>query len=249
MAYPLSYPFLRLPRTSFQSYKPTSVSASTCFASRSSHPRSPTALGRSLGVLYLVSATAPLSFWLRTRLLPVAWASSVTSSLGTTTQFSASRSVVSSAYPHPTSSLLYAPPLLLLLAISRFKLCGVRSRRRVLRGPLHLLAIWLDAAEMLRSTPLTLGKSRPMRKSSTRFVAHSGLASRFSQIPRCSFNSPTATTVSPRIWVSCTITASEAQYLLLMPWLPVCSAFLPPCLPKSLYAVLRRPSSRSARRG
>jgi hypothetical protein len=31
----------------------------------------------------------------------------------------------------------------------------------------------------------------------------------------------------------------------LMPWFPVCSAFLAPRLPTSLYAVLRRPSSRS----
>jgi hypothetical protein len=110
----------------------------------------------------LVSATAPLHFSLRLRLLRAAWASSVTSSLSTTTQFSASRSVASSVYPHSTSSLLNALPLLVLLAISRFKLCGVRSRRRVLtcpmmRGPLLLLTIWLDAAEMLRSTPLTRG--------------------------------------------------------------------------------------------
>jgi hypothetical protein len=162
MAYPRSYPFLRLPRTFFQSYKPTSVSASTCFASQSSLSRFLTALGRSLGVLYLVSATAPLRFWLRTRLLRVALASSVTSSMSTTTQFSESRSIASSAYPSPASSLHYAPSLLVLLAISRFKLCGVRSRRRVLtcrmkRRPLLLLSIWLDAAEMLRSTPLTLG--------------------------------------------------------------------------------------------
>jgi hypothetical protein len=63
---------------------------------------------------------------------------------------------------HPASSLLYAPPLFVLLAISRFKLCGVRSRRRartcrMMRGPLLSRTIWLDAAEMLRSTPLTLG--------------------------------------------------------------------------------------------
>jgi hypothetical protein len=82
--------------------------------------------------------------------------------LSTTTQFSASRSIASSAYPHPASSLHYAPPMLVLLAISRFKLCGVRSHRRVLtcrtmRGPLLLRTIWLDEAEMLRSTPLTLG--------------------------------------------------------------------------------------------
>jgi hypothetical protein len=75
---------------------------------------------------------------------------------------SASRSVVSSAYPHPASSLLYAAPLLVLLAISRLKLCGVLSRRwvltcRMMRGPLLLLSIWPDAAEMLLSTPLTLG--------------------------------------------------------------------------------------------
>jgi hypothetical protein len=59
-------------------------------------------------------------------------------------------------------SLLYAPPPLVLLVISRFKLCGVRSRRRVLtcrtvRGPLLLVTIWLGAAEMLRSLPLTHG--------------------------------------------------------------------------------------------
>jgi hypothetical protein len=53
-----------------------------------------------------------LAFWLRTRLLRVALSSSVTSSLSTTTQFSASRYVASSAYPYFASSLLYAPPLL-----------------------------------------------------------------------------------------------------------------------------------------
>jgi hypothetical protein len=37
MAYPRAYPFPRLPRTSSQSYKPTSVSASTCFPSKK-HP-------------------------------------------------------------------------------------------------------------------------------------------------------------------------------------------------------------------
>jgi hypothetical protein len=82
--------------------------------------------------------------------------------LSITTLFSASRSVASLAYSHPASSLLYAPPVLALLAIPRFKQCGVRSRRRMLtyrmiRGLLLLLAIWLDAAEMLRSTPLSLG--------------------------------------------------------------------------------------------
>jgi hypothetical protein len=41
----------------------------------------------------------------------------------------------------------------------------------------------------------------------------------------------------------------RAQNLLSMPWFPVCSAFLAPRLPKSLYAVLRRPSSISTRRG
>jgi hypothetical protein len=141
MAYPRSYTFLRLPRISFQSYTPTSLGASTYFASRSSLPRFPTAVGRSQGVLHIVSAMAPLRFWLRPRLLWVAWASSVTSSLGTTTQFSAARCVAYSAYPHPASSLLYSPPLLVLLAICRFRLCGVRSRRRILtcrtmRGPL-----------------------------------------------------------------------------------------------------------------
>jgi hypothetical protein len=89
-------------------------------------------------------------------------ASSVTSSLSTMTKFSASRSVVSLAYPHLASSPLYAPPLLVRLAISRFKLCGMRSRRRVLtcqitRETLLLLTIWLYAAEVLRSTPLTFG--------------------------------------------------------------------------------------------
>jgi hypothetical protein len=156
---PSLVPFLYLPRTSFQSYWP-----STSFASRSSLHRFLTALiGQSLGVLHVVSATAPLRFWLRTRLLWVAWASSVTSSLSTTTQFSASRSAASSAYSHPASSLLYGLPLLVLLAISRLKLCGVRSRRRVLicrmiLEPLFFLSIWLEAAEMLRSTLLTLGK-------------------------------------------------------------------------------------------
>jgi hypothetical protein len=76
---------------------------------------------------------------------------------------SASRYITSSAYPYPASSLLYAPPLLVLFAaISRFKLYGVHSRRRALtgrmmRGPLLLLIIWLDTPEVLRSTPLTLG--------------------------------------------------------------------------------------------
>jgi hypothetical protein len=39
--------------------------------------------------------------------------------------FSATRYVAFSAYPHRASSLLYSPPLLVLLAISRFKLYGV----------------------------------------------------------------------------------------------------------------------------
>jgi hypothetical protein len=60
---------------------------------------------------------------------------------------------------------------------------------------------------------------------------------------------PTETTASPRMWVSCTITASEARSLPLMPWFPVCSAFLAPRLLKSLSAMLRRPSSSSTRRG
>jgi hypothetical protein len=67
-ACPRSYPFPRLPRISFQSYKPTSVIASTCFASPTSLPSFLTALSRTLGGLHLVSATAPLFFWLRTRL-------------------------------------------------------------------------------------------------------------------------------------------------------------------------------------
>jgi hypothetical protein len=33
---------------------------------------------------------------------------------------------------------------------------------------------------------------------------------------------PATTMASPRMWVSCTTTASEAQNLLLMPWYPVC---------------------------
>jgi hypothetical protein len=160
MAYPRSYPFLRLPRTSFQSCKHTSLSASTCFASRSSLPRFVARLGLSLGVLHLVSATAPLRFWLRTRLLLVALASSVTRSLSNTTQFPR-RGLSHLHRPTltPASSLLYALPLLMLLAIFRFKLCGVRSRRRVLicqmmRKPMLLLTTWLDATEMLRSIPL-----------------------------------------------------------------------------------------------
>jgi hypothetical protein len=160
MPYPRSYPFLRLPGTSFQSYKPISMNASNCCASRSFLPRFLTVLGRSLGILYLVSVTAPLHFWLRTRLLPVASASSVTSFLGTTTQFP--RRGLLRPRPHPASSLLYAPPLLVLFAISRFKLCGVRSRRHVLtcrmkRGPLlsadHLARCGGDAS----AHPLTLG--------------------------------------------------------------------------------------------
>jgi hypothetical protein len=34
-----------------------------------------------------------------------------------------------------------------------------------------------------------------------------------------------------------------------MPWFPVCLAFLAPRLPKSLYAVLRRPSTRKYSEG
>jgi hypothetical protein len=143
----------------------TSFSASTYFASRSSLPRFLTTLGRSLGVLYLVSITAPLRFWLRTRLLWVALASSVTSSLSTTTWVSSSRSVAYSAYPHPASSLLYAPPLLVLRTISRFNGCGVRSRRRVFEMSnnawasafAHHLARCGGMASVHSSTPLTLG--------------------------------------------------------------------------------------------
>jgi hypothetical protein len=71
---------------------------------------------------------------------------------------------VSRIFGLPSSRIISTlrSPQLVLLAISRVKLCGVHSRRRVLtcrimRGPLLLLTIWLDAAEMLRSTPLTLG--------------------------------------------------------------------------------------------
>jgi hypothetical protein len=53
-------------------------------------------------------------------------------SMSTTTQSSASRSIVCSPYPHPVSSLLYALPLLVVFAISRFKQYGERLRRRVL---------------------------------------------------------------------------------------------------------------------
>jgi hypothetical protein len=63
------------------------------------------------------------------------------------------------------------------------------------------------------------------------------------------FNSPTATTASPRMWASCIITASEAQYFIMMPRFPVSSAFLAPRLPELFYAVLRKPRSRSTRRG
>jgi hypothetical protein len=38
-------------------------------------------------------------------------------------------------------------------------------------------------------------------------------------------NSPTATTASPRMWVSCNVTVSEAQNLLLMLWFPVVRRF------------------------
>jgi hypothetical protein len=62
-------------------------------------------------------------------------------------------------------------------------------------------------------------------------------------------SSPAVSTASLRMWVSFTTTACEAQNLLLMPWFPVCSAFIVPCPPISLYAVLRRPSSRSTQRG
>jgi hypothetical protein len=74
------------------------------------------------------------------------------------------RVAVSRIFGLPSSHILSSlrPPLLVLLAISRFKLCVVRSRRRVLtcrmmRGLVLLLTIWLYAPEMLRSTPLTLG--------------------------------------------------------------------------------------------
>jgi hypothetical protein len=119
------------PRTSYQTYKPTSVCASTYFTSRSSLPCFLIALGGTLGVSHLVSVTAPLRFWLRTRVNRVATASSVTSSLSTTTPSSASWFVVSSVYPHPAFSPLFYPPVLVLLASSQFKLCGVHSHRRL----------------------------------------------------------------------------------------------------------------------
>jgi hypothetical protein len=128
MACPRSYPFPSLPHLSFQSYKPTTLSASTCFASPTSLPRFLAAHGRSLGVLHLVSVTAPLRLWLRTRLHRAAWASSVTCSISTTALSSASWYVAFSVYPHPASSPFFAPSLLVLLAISRFKLCGVCIR-------------------------------------------------------------------------------------------------------------------------
>jgi hypothetical protein len=53
--------------------------------------------------------------------------------------------------------------------------------------------------------------------------------------------------VSPRMWVSCTSTASETQNLPLIRWFQLCQAFLAPRFPKSLYTV-RRPSLRSTRR-
>jgi hypothetical protein len=75
--------------------------------------------------LHLVSATAPVRSWLRTRLRMAASASCVTNSMSTTTPYFASRYVASSVYPHPASSPLFKPLVLGLLAISRFKLCGV----------------------------------------------------------------------------------------------------------------------------
>jgi hypothetical protein len=161
MAHPRSYPFLRLPRTSFQSYKPTLVSATTCFASRRSLPRFPTALGRSLGVLYLNRARRPCV---------LASDPPTPGRLGELRdKFPEHYDVVflvavCRIFGLPSSRIFSTlhPPLLVLLATSRFKLRGVLSRRRVLtcrmmRGPLLLLTIWLNAAEMLRSPPLTLG--------------------------------------------------------------------------------------------
>jgi hypothetical protein len=184
MACPRSYPSPRLPRISYLGNKPTSLSASTCFPSLTSLPRSLTALGRSLGVLHPVSATAPLCFWRRTRLQRAAKANSKTSSWHTKTPSSASRSIASSVCHHPASSPIYAPQLLVLFPISVFKLCGVNSSWRVstywmTRGLQYLVATWLDAAEMLRSTPLTLGW-----RSSLRFVAQSLLVPRFSRTLR-----------------------------------------------------------------
>jgi hypothetical protein len=157
MACPHSYPFPRLPQISFQSYEPTSLSASTCFASLTSLPSFLAALGRSLGGLYLsFSASDPPTTGRLGELhekFPEHYES--------TTPSSASQSVTSSVYHNPASAPLFVSPLLMLLTISRLRLYGMHSSRRVLTcrmtcGPLHLLTIWLDTAEMLRFIPLTL---------------------------------------------------------------------------------------------
>jgi hypothetical protein len=62
--------------------------------------------------------------------------------------------------PHILSNL--RPPLIACVFCHLFKLCGMRSRWRLLtcwmmRGLMLLIIIWLDAADVLRSTPLTLG--------------------------------------------------------------------------------------------
>jgi hypothetical protein len=64
--------------------------------------------------------------------------------------------------PSPRVLFTLRSPLLVLLAIFRFKLYMVHSSRQVstcqmTRGLLHLLTTWLDAGEMLLSTPVTLG--------------------------------------------------------------------------------------------
>jgi hypothetical protein len=131
MTYPRSYHFLLLPRISFQSYKPTSASPSTCFASPFSLPRFLTSLDRSLGVLHLVSTTAPFHFLLWTRLQRAAWATSVTSSRSTMTPTSVSRIVASLDYYHPASSPLFTPHYLRFQpSMGSSYICGVHLSRR-----------------------------------------------------------------------------------------------------------------------
>jgi hypothetical protein len=108
-------PLFALSTDIFQSYKPTSVSASTCFASPAFPPQLSNRARPESRRLNLVSATAPLRLWLRTSSIQrAAKASSVTSSLSTSTPSSASQSVAPWVYHHPASSPPYAPPLLVL---------------------------------------------------------------------------------------------------------------------------------------
>jgi hypothetical protein len=69
-----------------------------------------------------------LSAW--THLQRAAYASSVTSSMSTTTPCFVSRRVTSSNYHHPVSSPLTFSLLLVLISISRINRCGVHSSRR-----------------------------------------------------------------------------------------------------------------------